>query len=114
MFHIPEWIVDVRHETTHGHLPSRRVLLDAMAFCLEWVRANYWEAEYKVMTGKEGVTSSAGAVVDVRDSEAFQSLHNALDAYQYLKIYTIWGGVDHVSDLEDQEDLYDHVVGLLS
>ena len=24
-FHIPDWIVDVRHETTHGHMPSRQV-----------------------------------------------------------------------------------------
>ena len=67
-----------------------------MAFCLEWIRANYWDAHHRVLTGKpedEDIAGDGDAVTsDVRDSDAFRSLHNALDAYQYLKIYTIWGG----------------------
>ena len=39
-FRIPDWIVDVRHETTHGHLPSKQVgsltaaLLESL-FCIK-------------------------------------------------------------------------------
>ena len=34
-FGIPDWIVDVRHESTHGCMPSRRMMTDALAFCIK-------------------------------------------------------------------------------
>ena len=177
-FRIPDWIVDVRHETTHGYLPSKQVgsltalreslfclrakrsqhyksrtfenpkgfafnfgkkmkdtvvarslksgqtkiiptdakktlplqiiklashfvfwqlLVDALVFCLGWIRNNYWDAEYDAMTRDEDVPGGLGSSVDADssgmvDCATYTGLHNALDSYQYLKIYTIWGG----------------------
>ena len=40
---IPDWMVDLRHEATHGQLPSFNVLQSGVNFGLEWLFENYWE-----------------------------------------------------------------------
>ena len=42
--HIPDWVVNIRHETAHSHtLPSLSVLREAAHFCLDWIHViNYY------------------------------------------------------------------------
>ena len=40
---IPDWMVDLRHEATHGQLPSFEVLQSGINFGLGWLFRNYWE-----------------------------------------------------------------------
>lgn len=41
---VPDWIIDLRHETAHSNkLPSLQLLSDATVIGLEWLRKNYWE-----------------------------------------------------------------------
>ena len=40
---IPDWMVDLRHEATHGHLPSFEVLQSGLNFGIDWLFKNYWE-----------------------------------------------------------------------
>ena len=42
---IPDWLVDLRHEATHAHLPSLEVLRVGFKFALDWLRDNYWESQ---------------------------------------------------------------------
>ena len=73
-----------------------QLLVDALVFCLGWIRNNYWDAEYDAMTRGEDVPGHDTSVDADRsgmvDCATYTGLHNALDSYQYLKIYTIWGG----------------------
>lgn len=40
---IESWIVDLRHEISHGELPELPVLQEAGEFCFDWLRKNYWD-----------------------------------------------------------------------
>jgi hypothetical protein len=44
---IPSWIVELRHEATHKHLPSLSVLRSAAQFLLQWYREHYWDPQYE-------------------------------------------------------------------
>lgn len=47
---IPEWIVELRHETAHGHeLPSIGVLRIAVNILLHWLHDEYWAPEAHAM-----------------------------------------------------------------
>ncbi|XP_047506651.1 uncharacterized protein LOC125050692 [Pieris napi] len=40
---VPDWIVDLRHETAHSNnLPSLELLREATSICLQWLHDNYW------------------------------------------------------------------------
>ena len=35
---VPEWIVKLRHDATHGILPSMDLLKTAADWCMEWLK----------------------------------------------------------------------------
>lgn len=41
---VPEWVVEIRHDSVHGRLPSRALLLRATELLIDAVRLNYWDA----------------------------------------------------------------------
>ncbi|XP_028027545.1 uncharacterized protein LOC114241030 isoform X1 [Bombyx mandarina] len=46
---IPDWIVELRHDTAHNNnLPSLSLLRDATQFGLDWLKSNYWK-EHKLL-----------------------------------------------------------------
>lgn len=98
VFKIPGWIVDVRHETNHGYMPCKQVMLSALAFAIRWIRLNYWASDEKGCANRE----------DLDSRQYYVNIHNLLDCYRYLKIYLIWGN-QHVGELKDQAELYDHI-----
>ncbi|CAK1581123.1 unnamed protein product [Parnassius mnemosyne] len=41
---VPDWIVDLRHDTAHGNtLPSIELLREATLISLDWLKKNYWD-----------------------------------------------------------------------
>ena len=42
---LPRWVVDLRHESTHSHLPTPEVLSMARNTCLQWLLQRYWAAQ---------------------------------------------------------------------
>ncbi|XP_030065897.1 ribosomal biogenesis protein LAS1L isoform X2 [Microcaecilia unicolor] len=42
---IPEWIVNLRHEITHGKLPKLSWCRKGCEFVLEWLRREYWSRQ---------------------------------------------------------------------
>ena len=110
-FSIPDWIVEVRHETAHGHMPSEELLLDALAFSLRWIVLNYWVPEYKnIHRDTNDINTSTDPNSYIKNTSIYNKINKLLDCYRYLKLYTIWGGVQKVSDLKDQAELYEHVI----
>ncbi|KHN85798.1 hypothetical protein Tcan_12923 [Toxocara canis] len=43
MMNVPAWIVQVRHEATHAHLPPLKRLREAARWCHEWLWHNHWK-----------------------------------------------------------------------
>jgi len=95
---IPRWIVDVRHDTSHGQLPSFEVLKAAVSFCFHWILVNYWQFEDKNRECLENVTNHTN----------YTFIHELLDCYKYLKIYSIWGN-KNMSEIKEQTEIYNQL-----
>ncbi|TRY73422.1 hypothetical protein TCAL_14657 [Tigriopus californicus] len=102
---LPVWIVDLRHETTHGQMPNPSQLLQGLQCTMKWTLRNYWRPEYdhlsQVIEKKD----------DIRHSREYQKLHKLLDCYGYLRLYVLWG-TTNLGQLRDQTELYEHVTEL--
>jgi ribosomal biogenesis protein LAS1 len=47
--HIPDWVVNIRHDASHSHnLPSLSILREAAQFCLEWIHVSFKIGVYKL------------------------------------------------------------------
>lgn len=46
---LPGWIVELRHDSTHKHLPSLTVLRSAAGYLTTWYRNNYWEPQLQLI-----------------------------------------------------------------
>ena len=95
---VAEWVVQVRHESTHGTMPSLAVLRAALEFSLSWLETNYWNSSLNFFSCP---TSSDS------DEEA-GGLHTLLELYQYLKLYQVWG-TDRMSELQSQTEVWSHL-----
>jgi len=94
---LPSWIVDIRHETTHGHMPSLTILQASYEVCWSWLCTNYWNNIIK------DTTESAAVKTEKR-----KVLTNLLECYLYLRVYLIWGTA-HVRDIAENRDVYSHM-----
>jgi len=92
---VPEWVVEVRHETTHGAMPTITVLRAAMQFALTWLDNHYWKE------------------VQERDVEEVEGdkTGSLLELYKYLKVYQLWG-TGALLDIKEQGEVWDHLLGL--
>ena len=94
---VPEWVVEVRHETTHGAMPTITLLRAAMHFALAWLDTHYWKE-----------VDQDGEVQEGGDGERIGGL---LELYKYLKVYQLWGTVA-LLDIKEQGEVWDHLLGL--
>ena len=47
--HIPDWVVNIRHDASHSRsLPSLSILREAAHFCLEWIHVTIRVDVYKL------------------------------------------------------------------
>ena len=65
---LPALFVDLRHESTHGEMPSLRVLRDAAEKGLEWLWRDYWEGMGEV-GGNRIEAQTVREVVEGREEE---------------------------------------------
>ena len=72
MLMVPEWIVQLRHETTHGHMPGVTMLRAALEFALGWLDVHYWNY-------------SDGSEPSDESQDEYSELHRLLECYMYLK-----------------------------
>lgn len=47
---IPDWIIETRHDCSHGVLPSREILQDCLDVCWDWLVKTYWKPQFDEYT----------------------------------------------------------------
>ena len=72
---LPAWLVELRHEATHGKLPNLFVLKTSVEALLSWLRVNYWQAQSEYLIS----LSSKCMVTDVIDQGAVHVSCNSPD-----------------------------------
>lgn len=70
---LPRWVVDIRHEATHGALPSMEVLRLAVDELLAFVRGHYWRKQ-------AGLLADAAAAEPAAREACRRALQDALPA----------------------------------
>jgi len=92
---VPEWLVELRHETTHGAMPPLALLRAALHLGLAWLDQHYWARE------------------DVEEQEQVgeDRLARLLEVYKYLKVYQVWGTAT-LQEIREQGEVWELVEGL--
>jgi len=44
---IPDWVIEVRHDCSHGVLPSQTILQSCLDECFNWITDNYWTPQFE-------------------------------------------------------------------
>lgn len=94
-YDIPQWIVNLRHETAHGHeLPSLDVLQKAAHFSLNWLHEAYWKPKY------DQISDFYNNKGNVYKEKIFDLLHvhNSLVTLQYPAF-----NISQFCDITDKE-----------
>ena len=92
---VPDWIVDLRHEISHGAaLPSLETLRYAGEFIRTWLSQNYWiqfdgEAENTMLRTTEGPSKK----------ESYEKISTAVSSFIAAKIYRL-RGIKQITDPE--------------
>ena len=102
---IPRWIVDARHDASHGYMPNYDVLKSAAAFSVKWLMVNYWNFEAR--------NHSLNNIKDIESYQNYENIHQLLDTYKYLRIYAIWGNKS-IDEIKDQEEIYQQLCDFLT
>lgn len=97
---LPDWLINIRHDLAHDQkVPSKFMLEYCLNFCLDWLKKEYWDAQY-------GIT---------RDFVALNKIQKKQHVEQYITLYedivmqvTNGGEIDVLKQLnsESTEKLY--------
>nr|CDJ98344.1 Las1 domain containing protein [Haemonchus contortus] len=78
---IPSWLVEIRHNASHSHVPPIETLRMAFAFCREWIWEHFWTHQpYEAMRSAGAVDTNSDVVAEeasLRD----QKILNAIVAF---------------------------------
>ncbi|XP_018365684.1 PREDICTED: uncharacterized protein LOC108762919 isoform X2 [Trachymyrmex cornetzi] len=97
---IPEWIVELRHETAHGFkLPSIGVLRIAINILLHWLHDEYWAPEARAM--EKCYLKEGEEVLEEEESE-IENFTNMIEIWTAVSLYV---NADYklVSDLPETQ-----------
>ena len=67
---LPAVLVDLRHEATHGDMPSLTELRSAAKRALQWLWDDYWMS----LERREGITQRQATAISMRNDSAKQPL----------------------------------------
>ncbi|XP_056014101.1 ribosomal biogenesis protein LAS1L-like isoform X2 [Ostrea edulis] len=93
-FGIPNWIVEMRHNATHRSMPSLSELTSGADWILEWLREDFWRAQFKIM---ENIKPRK--MFDL--NEDIESLDQVVEKYMTDTMQAIRSRVRIVSDYKD-------------
>ncbi|KAI1714952.1 las1-like domain-containing protein [Ditylenchus destructor] len=80
---IPNWIVDIRHQAAHEHMPPVDYMRGALRFCREWLWERYWSRPFNEVM-KE-------ASKEIYEEEQAKKRSSVLDrTYDSLDKFTKW------------------------
>lgn len=63
-FGVPEWIVELRHEATHGALPSLNALRAAAKWAIFWLKEQFWDHQVSDTFGLSTLQSAAVEILE--------------------------------------------------
>ncbi|XP_065579540.1 uncharacterized protein LOC136039593 isoform X2 [Artemia franciscana] len=105
---VPDWIVGLRHDITHGHMPSLESLIAGAKEAMIWLKSNYWEIEETRVRDWVFVKEFSKKRKRKKQSErtwknfkAFYDLHESIDLYFFL-IELIQAKIKNFSYLADK------------
>ncbi|XP_076163802.1 uncharacterized protein LOC143144852 isoform X2 [Ptiloglossa arizonensis] len=97
---IPEWIVNLRHDTAHGYeLPSIGLLRIAINILLTWLHEEYWAAEAKRM---EECIVTVESIKEAQETDEIQEFSDLIELWTAVSLY-IHVGYYLVSDIPDPQ-----------
>lgn len=79
---VPEWIVNLRHDATHGRLPSLDLLKTAADWCIQWLKDEYWEKQM------EGMAFQQDHPLKDTDSKVKDNITDMLNSFKNKKLLT--------------------------
>ncbi|XP_069468632.1 ribosomal biogenesis protein LAS1L isoform X2 [Ambystoma mexicanum] len=88
---IPEWIVNLRHDFTHGKLPNLSWCRKGCDFVMEWLRREYWSCQLGNNLLSQWESDEDNETDEDESDEDFQKL--SLEEEKHLKLV---GKVKHV------------------
>ncbi|KAI8897571.1 Las1-like-domain-containing protein [Globomyces pollinis-pini] len=91
---LPTWIIELRHDVTHGKFPSLPYLMKGRNEALEWLRYNYWI-----------IQATAAKELDVK-------IYSLLETYQIIMKQLMDSGESPVESHDLQETLTNITVSL--
>ncbi|KAK5982601.1 hypothetical protein GCK32_003291, partial [Trichostrongylus colubriformis] len=78
---IPSWLVEIRHNASHSHVPPIGTLRMGSEFCREWIWNNFWTRQpYEAMRSAGAVDTNSDVVAEeasIRD----QKIRHAIIAF---------------------------------
>ncbi|KAK6728082.1 hypothetical protein RB195_005622 [Necator americanus] len=81
---IPTWLVEIRHNASHSHVPPIGTLRKAFHFCRQWLWDNFWSRQpYEAMR-------SAGVVENHNDMVAAEAELRDLRIRNAIVAYALW------------------------
>ncbi|KAG5305725.1 LAS1L protein, partial [Acromyrmex insinuator] len=101
---IPEWIVELRHETAHGYeLPSIGVLRIAINILLHWLHDEYWAPEAHAM--EKCYLKEGKQVLEEEEESEVENFTNMIEIWTAVSLYV---NADYklVSDLPETQLRY--------
>nr|XP_034191312.1 uncharacterized protein LOC117609283 [Osmia lignaria] len=104
---IPEWIVNLRHDTAHGYeLPSIGVLRIATNILLAWIHEEYWASEIKRM---QMCLNNDESMKEAQETEEIQDFDDLIELSTAVSLYIHAGYhlVSNIPDLQLKETLQD-------
>ncbi|XP_063985441.1 ribosomal biogenesis protein LAS1L [Diachasmimorpha longicaudata] len=96
---IPEWIVNLRHDTAHGHeLPPITLLRMASNILLIWLNDEYWVPEAQAL---DQALKNQNDVTEIEVLDSQEDLVDLIELWMSVGLY-VESDLSRVSDLPDE------------
>ncbi|WKX90359.1 hypothetical protein Q1695_009306 [Nippostrongylus brasiliensis] len=78
---IPSWLVEIRHNASHSHVPPIRTLRKAFKFCRQWLWDHFWSRQPYEAMRSAGAVDTNDDIVAAEASLRDQKILNAVNPY---------------------------------
>ncbi|EYC10073.1 hypothetical protein Y032_0057g2749 [Ancylostoma ceylanicum] len=100
---IPSWLVEIRHNASHSHVPPIGTLRKAFHFCRQWLWDHFWSRQpYEAMR-------SAGAADKRNDVVAAEAELRDMRINNAIVAYALWRNARALISLLRHKKTDDHV-----
>ncbi|KAJ1352822.1 hypothetical protein KIN20_009241 [Parelaphostrongylus tenuis] len=82
---IPSWLVEIRHNASHVHVPPIRTLRRAFHFCRQWIWEHFWTRQPYEALRSAGAVNTSKEIVAAEASIRDQKIFNAIASYALLR-----------------------------